>query len=51
MSSDESSPPDAEPPRLALRRLFEERLSQFPADSRTRLAGQLGDPELRAWAR
>ncbi|MGZ6078328.1 MAG: hypothetical protein ACXWK6_11025 [Myxococcaceae bacterium] len=48
MSSDESSPPDPEPPRLALRRLFEERLSQFPADSRTRLAGQLGDPELQA---
>ena len=48
MSSDASAPPEPEPERLALRRLFEERLSQFPADSRTRLAGQLGDPELQA---
>ncbi len=48
MSDDASAPPEPEPQRLALRRLFEERLSQFPADSRTRLAGQLGDPELSA---
>src|SRR5215470_683471 len=52
MASDDETPasePDkSEPQRLALRRLFEERLSQFPADSRTRLAGQLGDPELQA---
>jgi hypothetical protein len=48
MASDESSAPEPETQRLALRRLFEERLSQFPADSRTRLAGQLGDPELQA---
>jgi len=34
--------------RLALRRLFEERLGQLPADSRTRLASQVGDPELQA---
>src|SRR6185436_8285747 len=45
---DESPAAEPEPKRLALRRLFEERLSQFPADSRTRLAGQLGDPELQA---
>jgi len=50
MASDESPEPEPEPPpeRLALRRLFEERLAQYPADSRTRLAGQLGDPELQA---
>ncbi|HTS80582.1 MAG TPA: hypothetical protein VMH40_08285 [Myxococcaceae bacterium] len=48
MSSDESQSPEPDSKRLALRRLFEERLSQFPADSRTRLAGQLGDPELQA---
>ena len=49
-SDDEEEAPasEAAPQRLALRRLFEERLSQFPADSRTRLAGQLGDPELQA---
>ena len=53
MASDDDESPASEPEkpeqqRLALRRLFEERLSQFPADSRTRLAGQLGDPELQA---
>jgi len=41
-------PPEAEPQRLALRRLFEERLSQLSADSRTQMAGQVGDPELQA---
>jgi len=45
---DESPASEPAPQRLALRRLFEERLSQSPADSRTRLAGQLGDPELQA---
>src|SRR5262244_747189 len=49
MASDDESPAsEPESQRLALRRLFEERLSQLPADSRTRLAGQLGDPELQA---
>ena len=51
MAPDDESPappPDPEPQRLALRRLFEERLSQLPADSRTQMAGQVGDPELQA---
>src|SRR5262249_54919441 len=47
MAPDESSEPKADP-RLALRRLVEERLSQLPADSRTRMAGLVGDPELQA---
>jgi hypothetical protein len=42
------SPPEPSQEKLVLRRLFEERLAQFPADSRTRLASQLGDPELQA---
>ena len=50
MVPDDAPPPEPGPTteRLALRRLFEERLSQFPGDSRTRLAGQVGDPELQA---
>ena len=50
MATDDQPPPEAGPAqqRLALRRLFEERLSQLPADSRTQMASQVGDPELQA---
>jgi hypothetical protein len=49
MAPDDSPPPPERPnDTVVLRRLFETRLSQLSADERTRLATQVGEPELQA---
>src|SRR5512132_1118713 len=49
MAPDDSPPPPERPSdTVVLRRLFETRLSQLSADERTRLATQVGEPELQA---
>jgi hypothetical protein len=48
MPADDGSPPDSPPDSLVLRRLFETRLSQLSADERTRMASQVGEPDLQA---